>query len=168
MIDADAIAHRVLKLDAVRRRLRRSFGTSVFHGVRVDRRKLARRAFRNPSDAAQLNRIVHPEIRRQVQTSLRIVRKRGGIALLDAALLLETGADRWCDELIFVDSPASLRARRVRRRGWDSRELRRRERLQWPLREKKKRAGFVIRNTAGLPDLKAQVHAIWQGIRKSA
>ena len=144
IVDADAIGHRVLDDPTVRARLARLWGRGILRGGRVDRAALARAAFRSKDAVARLNGTVHPAILREIRRQVSGTR---GCVLLDAALLYETGSDRLCDRMIFVDAPRAVRARRTAARGWSPGELARRERFQWPAAYKKKRADYVINNT---------------------
>jgi dephospho-CoA kinase len=162
-IDADALGHRVLELPAVRAGLVRDWGREILRDGRVDRAALARLAFRNRKTVARLNRRVHPEILREIRRELR---RTKGWAVLDAALLFETGIDALCDRVVFVSAPRALRARRVRSRGWGPDELRRRERFQFPVGYKKKKADYVIDNTGPASRTEDQTRKICDELRK--
>lgn len=162
VIDADGIGHRVLDRPGVRARLVGAWGRGILRGPRVDRGALARRAFRSKASARRLNRLVHPAIRREIVR--RIARSRG-LVVLDAALLLEGGADRLCDRLVFVEASRAVRERRTARRGWAPGELARRERFQWSTVYKKRRADYVIDNTGPKSRTKKQVERICRDLR---
>jgi dephospho-CoA kinase len=162
-IDADALGHRVLDLPRMRVALARDWGASILHRGRVDRAALARLAFRSRKSVARLNRRVHPEILREIRR--RISGARGWV-VLDAALLYETGADALCDKVVFVSAPRGLRARRTRARGWGPGELRRRERFQFPLAYKKKKADYVIDNAGPPSHTEEQTRKICDELRR--
>ncbi|MHC4606252.1 MAG: dephospho-CoA kinase [Planctomycetota bacterium] len=164
VVDADAIGHRVLGEPAVRRALARAFGEEVLHGGRIDRAAVARRAFAGPASVRRLNRIVHPRIRREVVRRLNAARRRGGPVVLDAALLMEKGSDRFCDVLVYVDAARKVRTRRLKKRGWSPGELRRRENAQWPAGRKRARADYIIRNGGSRAALRAQVGGVLRKI----
>ena len=162
-IDADALGHRVLDLPRMRAVLARDWGTEILRKGRVDRAALARLAFRSRRDVARLNRRVHPEILREIRR--RISRARGWV-VLDAALLFETGADALCDKVVFVSAPRALRARRTRARGWGRGELARRERFQFPVSYKKKKADYVIDNAGPTSRTEEQTRKICDELRR--
>jgi dephospho-CoA kinase len=147
----------------MRAALLRDWGAGILRGGRVDRAALARLAFRSRESIARLNRRVHPEILREIRR--RISRARGWV-VLDAALLFETGADALCDVVVFVSAPRELRARRTRARGWVPGELRRRERVQFPLAYKKKKADYVIDNAGPTSRTVEQTRKICDELRK--
>ena len=166
VIDADAITHRLLDRPAVRRTLLRAFGREVVRNGRIDRAAVARRAFRDAVSVRRLNSAVHPFVRREIRRRLTQLRRSGKPIVLDAALLLETGANKLCDTLVFVDAPRAIRVRRVASRGWSDRELRRRERAQWPVRRKRARSDHVVRNKGNLRMLKTEVGKVLKAIRQ--
>src|SRR5262245_44867682 len=144
--DADAIAHRVLKRPAVVKSLVRIWGKSILGNGAVDRAALAAAAFRSKKDVSRLNAALHPAIGRELRKEIGRSARRGGIFALDAPLLFEAGIAGWCDRIVWVEAPRSVRERRVARRGWSPRELRRRERFQWPAARKRARADYVVEN----------------------
>lgn len=163
IVDADAVGHRVLERPGIRARLRRAWGAGIFRNGRVDRRALAREAFRSRRSVERLNRIVHPAILREVRRRLRRAR---GCVVLDAALLFETGADALCDRIVFVRAPRGLRARRAASRGWAPEELRRRERFQWPVAYKSRKADYVIDNAGPRSRTERQARRIYEELRR--
>ena len=164
MVDADAIVRRMLDRPVVRRSLVKAFGPGVMRGGRIDRAAVARAAFADAASVRRLNAAVHPHVRREI---VRRLRRRRGATVLDAPLLLETGADKLCDVVVFVDAPIAKRIRRAAKRGWDGREVRRREKFQWPVSRKRARADFVVRNNGSRAELRKRVGILWERIRGS-
>ena len=157
VIDADRLGHEALKAGHVRDALRLRFGSSIFddQGV-IIRSELAKQVFGN--DAAHLlargdlERIVHPEIGRQIAESIALAAGSGSEAvLLDAAVLLEAGWRNLCDLIVYIETPDSVRLQRVReKRGWTEEELRRREASQWSLPDKRREADLIVVNDQNL------------------
>jgi dephospho-CoA kinase len=166
VVDADRIARGVLDIPAVRRKLVEVWGPGIIRVGRVDRAEVARCAFGSAGGTARLNALVHPRIGRELRREIRSARARGGVLIVEAALLLETGSEDWCDVLVFVDAPADVRRRRAGERGMGASDWRRRERLQWPLRKKKKKADFVIDNRGPRAAMHKQVERILQEISR--
>ena len=164
VVDAYAIAHRVLREPAVRSKLVSWWGPQVAPRGRVNRSEVARRTFGSKEQTRKLNALVHPRIGEALKREIERARRRGGVLVLEAALLLETGTSRWCDVLIYVDAPARLRKERAVARGWSAADWKRREKAQWPLDRKKSRADRVIDNSGGLAATRKQVESILQEI----
>ncbi len=163
-VDADRIARRVLEDPAVVRTLVSWWGPAVMSRGRVNRAEVARRAFGSAAETARLNALTHPRIRRELKREIAGARRRGGVVIVEAALLLETGSDAGCDVLVFVDAPAAVRRRRIASRGWTAAEWRRRERAQWPLPRKRARADYLIDNGGSRAAARKQVETILQEI----
>lgn len=157
-VDADAIAHEVVDRPEVRDEIVRTWGAEVVTGGRIDRRKLAARAFRTSEDVRRLDAIVHPAVGQEL---VRRVQAARGVVVVEAALLLETGADALCDRVVFVDAPKAERERRAAARDWEPGELERRERHQWPDERKRSRSHHVIRNDGSLTETERQVRELY-------
>src|SRR5450759_3643572 len=70
----------------------------------IDRRALAARAFADPQRLARLNALVHPAVFRCENESIAAFAAAhpGGIAVVEAAILIETGSYSRFDKLIRV------------------------------------------------------------------
>jgi dephospho-CoA kinase len=163
IIDADKLGHQALELPAVKENLRRRFGEAIFDGDgAVVRSRLAGIVFGDSQDAvaarADLDAITHPEIGRMAREQIEAARASKNVRwiLVDAALLLEAGWDRFCDAVAFIDVTAERRADRVfRQRGWSADEWRRREASQWPVERKRNESEIVVSNN-GSPESAAE------------
>jgi dephospho-CoA kinase len=165
IVDADRIVRRLLRLPAVRARIRRVWGPPVFRrDGSIDPAALAAVVFRDPAELRKLNRILHPLVRREMRAA--ISRSRARLLVVDAPLLLEAGIAGWCDRIVFVDAPRAMREARVRReRGWSAGELRRREGRQLPLARKRAAADWVIRNAGSARETRAGVARVLEGLK---
>jgi dephospho-CoA kinase len=174
-LDADQIGHEVLEEPAVREQLRRRWGEAVFTvDDRVNRAAVAQRVFgasENQTDELRfLEQLTHPRIRARLaaeQEQLQIEGRISGV-VLDVPLLLETGWDRLCEHLIFVEVPREIRLRRALARGWTTRQFADREAAQWPLVEKRRRADTIIDNSGIREETFRQVRSCWESLRSPA
>jgi dephospho-CoA kinase len=170
VLDADAIARKLLDEADVRAELVARFGASIVvprdaaggPAGSIDRSALARATFGHPEELADLERLLHPRVRAELSRRLAGHLASGDVpaVVLDVPLLLESSplAER-CDLLLYVESPAAERRRRVvELRGWEGDELARREAHQLPAEEKRRRADLVLRNDGTLAHLREQVH----------
>jgi dephospho-CoA kinase len=168
-IDADAIAHEVLREPEVLAALRERFGERIGEpGGGVDRRALGRIVFESPEALRILERIVHPRIRRRIAERLAS-QPPGAVVVLDAALLLESGLDRVCDVIVLVEASPEVRERRaVRDRGWPEGEVPLREGHQRSVAEKRTRADVVLANDGSGADLRREVASLWERLAAMA
>ena len=138
------------------------FGRDMFSRVVFGAEETHRRA------RAQLEQIMHPAIRKDIEAQLRGVNpSTHQYVLLDAAVMLEAGWSGVCDTLVFLDTPAAVRRERVAARGWAPSELDRREASQWPLDRKRQAANAVITNTGSLEDAGAALWRILQQVSQN-
>ena len=182
VIDADDIAHALMQPgQAVYAEVVRHFGTGILnHDGTVNRSKLAEAAFGTPNQKAgsrvqELNRIVHPAvIERQEEWMNEIGSKQPhGIAIVEAALIVEAGAAKRFDRLILVTCQPEQRFQRwalLRKVDQETgaREVTRRMAAQLPDDEKIKLADYVIDNSGSLDNTRKQVQEVYQELRRQA
>jgi dephospho-CoA kinase len=159
LIQGDDLGHEALADLDIRRRVVERFGPEILDEKgNIVRRKLGRIVFADPAALRDLETLVFPFIGRRIEEEIETAAGPGvGFVVLDAAVALEAGWTQRLNRLIYVDSPRDLRLARLQERGWNEEELDRRERVQMPLEEKRRRADAVIVNDAGLDKLREQV-----------
>jgi dephospho-CoA kinase len=138
----------------VKRAVVERFGDEVMDGVgQIDRKRIADIVFRNVAERQWLESLLHPVANQaRVELMERAARDPAVVGYVwDSPLLLETGLDKLCDVVIFVDAPLEDRVRRAVRRGWDAAELHRREKVQMPLDKKRTKADYVLENADARP-----------------
>lgn len=185
LVQADRIAHSLmLPGEAVYNEVVRHFGRSILNpDGSVNRAKLAEAAF-GSADAAEgkrnsrideLNRIVHPAVIRSQEEWMHAVGLQNphGVAIVEAALLLEAGAAKKFDRMVVVTCNAEQRAERFAARqkiDLESarKEVARRMAAQLPDEEKVKVANYVIDNSGSLNHTRQQVKAVWEKLRADA
>jgi dephospho-CoA kinase len=163
VLDADAEARAVVELPEVRAALAARFGADVLDGAgRLDRERLAQRAFSDPAATADLNALVHPRVRERLAAAL----DAAGPApvVLDVPLLLESPLAARVTRWVFVEAPEGTREARVQARGWAAGERARREALQPDLGVKRSRAAHVLENSGPIEHLERQVDALLRQI----
>jgi len=170
VIDADAVGHETLRRPEVAAQVEARFGTGVLDAEgAVDRRALGRVVFADPSARRDLETLVHPPMFEAFERAIADAERGDApFVVLDAAILLETGWDRACDLVVFVDAPRPLRLERVgTSRGWTDEQLRARESAQWPGERKKSRADYVLLNDGSSTALDEAVDRLvdWAGER---
>lgn len=171
-IDADRIARELLAPGggAEREVVARFGGEIVGPDGAIDRRAVAAAVFSDPRALADLNAIVHPKVRKEIARVIaaeEAVASPKPVALVDAALLVESGIHRDLDALIVVTCPEETQvARAVSRGGLTEAEARERIAAQAPLADKLAAADYVIDNDGSLEDTKRQVRGVWNELLK--
>ena len=149
VVDADRIAHAVLREDGIKAAVREAFGDEVFAAEgEVDRERLGRVVFADADRRQILERIVHPAILARMREEVEAAGAAGPPAVvIDAPLILEKGLAPWCDCMVYIRASAEVRHRRLREaRGWSPSEIRRRDASQIPLKNKARQADYTIDN----------------------
>ena len=163
VLEADRIGHEVLRREGTEAAARSRWGEAVFGPEgRIDRRRLARIVFAPPPDGPRereyLENLTHPEIGRLVRQEIsRLAIGGQKLVVLDAPLLTESGWDRFCNTIIFVDAPRALRLARAKSRGWSEEDFAAREDAQDSLDSKRERADVTIDNSRSVESTKAQI-----------
>jgi dephospho-CoA kinase len=168
VISADRLAHEVLAFDEVKQALQRRWGERVFAvDGQVDRQAVARVVFAATADGqrelAFLEQLTHPAVGRLAMAEVeRLNREKScAVIVMDVPLLFESGWNRWCDRIVFVDAPREQRLRRALARGWTEEDFSCREARQESLETKKKLADVVIDNSDTRETAQAQVEQVW-------
>ena len=151
----------------VKQAARERWGEAVFdeHGG-IDRSAVAQRVF--AADGSQELKFwegeIHPRVRRRLQEKLETLRQGDcPAAVLDVPLLLESGWDRMCDKILFVETPLEQRLQRAAGRGWSREEYEARQSRQLDLEEKRRRADVVMDNSGTEEQTRRRVEEVWRG-----
>ena len=171
-LDADGIVHQLMAAGTdLTRRIGEAFGSDVLSADgSVDRTKLGRLVFSDSSARSKLNALVHPDVIREEKRLLREAEGRGvGIAVVDAALMIEAGTYRDYDKLLVVHCPRALQLERLAMRDdLSPAEAARRVDAQMPVEEKRPYADFLIDTSGSLADTERQVEEVWEKLRRDA
>ena len=183
LVQADRIAHSLMQPgEPVYNEVVRHFGREILNpDGSVNRRKLAEVAFGPPgapgadkrsARVADLNRIVHPAVIRSQEEWMDAVSLQDphGVAIVEAALLIEAGAAKRFDRLIVVTCNVEQRAGRFAKRQkvdleTARAEVARRMAAQLPDEDKINAADYVIDNSGPLERTGEQVRQIWEKLR---
>ena len=154
-IDADEVGKELLKRDAVRRDMVEVFGEGVLdESGEIDTARLADAAFADEACALKLGDITRGPLVSEIMRRMEDLRSRGGVVVIDAALLPEWGGHAWVDFLIVVDSDEEECVRRMAEHSrFDEETVRARMACQLSREDKKRYADLVILNDGTQDDL---------------
>jgi dephospho-CoA kinase len=151
LIAGDALGHEALRQPDIKDQVVQRWGRQLLDEQgEIQRRRLARKVFADPKELRALEDLVFPWIGRRINEEIAKARRDPALRMivLDAAVMMETGWDKCCDRVIFVDAPRDVRLQRLlSRRGWSAQDVQERESSQLPVDEKRRRANEVIDNT---------------------
>lgn len=165
LIDADAISRASTAaggsaIEAVRAAFGDEFITA---DQAMDRDRMRARIFADPTARAQLEAIIHPIVRAEIDQQLAALPR--GVAVLDLPLLAESSAWRKrCDLIWVVDCAPETQIRRVmQRNGWPRSQVEAVLAAQASREQRLAIADCVIDNEGvTLAELGAQVRQQWQ------
>jgi dephospho-CoA kinase len=171
LIQADELGHEALApggeaYDAVVREFGREILTG---GGAIDRQQLGALVFASPERLARLNALVHPGVVRREEELIAefAAREPRGIAVVEAAILIETGSYKRFDRIILVWCAEQQQVERALRRGGaEEGDVRARISRQMPLAQKRKFADFVIDTSGEKQDTLRQARAVYEALRR--
>ena len=133
----------------------------------IDRERLAGIVFSEPPRRAVLERITHPAILAAMRKSLsRLAREGHPAAIVEAALIHESGRKGLVEAVISVRCDPSVQLRRLAARGGMTREqAEARVAAQMDPEEKALASEYVIDNSGELEATRRQVEALVQVLR---
>jgi dephospho-CoA kinase len=171
LIQADELGHQALaRTGAAYQGVVAEFGPGILNSMgEIDRKALAAEVFGKPERLATLNSLVHPAVVKREEELIADYAQRDpkGIAVVEAAILIETGSYQRFDRMILVTCKAEQQVERaMRREGAIERDVWARLNSQMPLEEKRKYADYVIDTSGEKEDTLRQTRAVYDALRR--
>lgn len=171
VVRADELGHRVLAPDSeIFSAIVEQFGTGILAADgTIDRKRLASQVFDNPERLAILNGLIHPAVFRLEDEFVAEAERidPDGIAVVEAAILIETGSYRRFDRLILVVCTEREQIQRsMHRDGCTREEVEARLRRQMPLAEKRKYADFIVDTSGPKARTVDQTRSVYESLRR--
>ena len=171
VLDADRMAHRLIEPgQPAYDNVVREFGREILDGEgRVARPKLADIVFADPVRLARLNAIVHPYVLSGIDVELDWLAQSDaqGVAVVEAALLIESGYHQRLDRLIVVwCTPEQQLERLTSERGLTVEQARQRIAAQLSLEEKRNLADDEIDCSGTLDYTRRQVTSLVERLKQ--
>jgi dephospho-CoA kinase len=173
LLDSDQLTHQLLEPgQTVHEAVVREFGNQILaQDGTIDRRILGEIVFQHPESRQKLNSLVHPAVIQRQKDWLEEMAANdpAGIAIVDAALMIEVGTYKNYDKIVVVTCrPEIQKQRLLERSGLTNEQIDARIRSQMPLSEKVKYADFVIDNSEDLHNTRRQVQEVNSRLRELA
>ena len=145
--NADDEAKKIMQLPEIIQFLKEQFGEEIFENNILNREKLSEIVFNNPDKLHQLNKIVHPVVKKHFDNWVS-EHKKFPLIVKEAAILFESGSYKYCDNIITVTSPLETRIQRVMQRDVTNREnVLNRIKNQWTDEQRIGKSDYIINNT---------------------
>jgi len=173
VIDADTVAHQAIEPgQPAYHDLVNEFGPAVLNpDGTINRAALGGIVFADQAKRERLNAIVHPRVFEAQAEWLAGVAARNpqAVAVLDAALMIETGSYKRFDKLVVVYCEPQLQLERLMTRNNLTREqAEARINAQMPSAEKLKYADFTINTSLEFEDTRRQTEALYAELKQLA
>jgi len=126
--------------------------------VSVDRKKLGELVFKDPTELAKLEALLHPKITAEILSQTRALEAKGKLYFVDIPLFFEGKRYEFFDKAAVVYAPKdTLIARVMKRNELDHTAAKHRVELQMDIEQKRATADFVIDNRGDFAALEAAV-----------
>ena len=176
VLNADKMAHALIAPgEPAYEEVRRQFGPNVLAADgSIDRARLAAVVFADAAKLASLNAIVHPRVLRELDRELERLSRIDphGVAVVEAALLIESGYDQRLARLVLVTCTREQQLERLTNpafgRAMSREQAEKRIAAQMPLEEKRKLAHDEIDCSGSLEYTKRQVRMRVEQFRQMA
>ncbi|MDQ3089243.1 MAG: dephospho-CoA kinase, partial [Acidobacteriota bacterium] len=170
VLDADKTAREVVAPNTEGlQKIVENFGTEVLQASgELDRVKLGGIVFADNAKRHLLNSIVHPLVIEAQNEWLKARESENpdGIAVIDAALMIESGSYKRFTKLIVVWCKPALQLERLMfRNNLSEAEAVRRINAQMPQEEKKRYADFLIDTSDGFEDTRRQTIEVFEQLK---
>lgn len=144
--------------------LRHSFGDILNSDGTLDRKKLSEIVFNNPAKLAELDKITHPAIYKEM---FRMADEAGGICFCEVPLLFESGAESLFDGVIIVMRNEEQRIKSVAKRDkLPEQDVKKRISNQFDYNSADFAMYYVIHNNGDLSELEWQTEEIIKKINE--
>ncbi|HLW80443.1 MAG TPA: dephospho-CoA kinase [Candidatus Acidoferrales bacterium] len=164
VIEADLVAHELLKSsNPVSQKIVAEFGREILGANgEIDRAKLGEIVFADPQKLSRLNALTHPHVLQEIARHLADLAQKGAaIAIVVAALHVETGYYKTFDRLAVAWCTRDQQLARLMNRGCSRDQAERRISSQLPLDEKRALADDVVDCSQTIEHTQQQVRELF-------
>lgn len=162
---ADEAGHAALEDKKILDELNSHYGSVIFNSDgTLNRRQLGKIVFNNPSELEFLSGLVHPFVKQCFDNwCQRYLDSQ--IVIHEAAIIFESGFNKYFDRIILVSAPEEIRLQRVLQRDRITiSEARARMDRQWPEEKKMPLSDYLIINDGKFPII-PQVFKILEALK---
>ncbi len=159
LIIADRIPHKLYsKGEDVYYKVVENFGKEILtEEGEIDRNVLSAIVYNDKERLDLLNSIVHPEVKKEILGSIKLLREEEPekLVVIEAALLLEGGYKEICDEIWYIKTDEHIRRERLKtKRGYSDEKIDNIINNQLKTREFEAMCDRTVLNNGSLKELK--------------
>ena len=153
---ADDISKEILANEPeVKNEIVTEFGASAYQGEKINKKFLANNIFSNPTKLKKINSILHPRVRKRIESISKEFFKTQDFVFVEAAIIYESKIEKMYDFVVLIVADEKLRKKRITKNNEISEEdFINRSQNQLSDEVKKKKADFVFINNGTKGELK--------------
>jgi dephospho-CoA kinase len=156
VFDADKVVHNIYKKNKfINQKISKTF---KLNSNKVNLKDLVNVIIKNSSKLAKLNKIIHPEVKKNLLDFIKKNKKKK-LIVLDIPLLLETNFKYFADIVVFVDTADKILSKFRKKRKINVKLINVLKKYHFNKEKKKALSDFVIKNT-NFSFLKSQTRTI--------
>lgn len=164
-LDSDAIVAELQQKKTVIERIKRLLGSEVLHADRsLNKRMVADIIFHDQTARKKIEALLHPLVFQAVEASIKKLKADNRVIIVEVPLLFEGGFQKQFDRTITVYTNQKTSLARLRKAGVSRRDALARLHSQMAIRDKKRRADYVIDNNGTRQQTRAQVRKIYRDL----
>lgn len=173
VIEADKIGHQVLLPDGeAYQGVVAEFSDEILHpNGEINRKALGTIVFGDPERLERLNALVHPHVFRRQEAFFEqaAAGDRSAVAVVEAAILIETGGRERYDRIVLAYCPPEIQIERfMARDGGTAEQARTRMDRQMPLAEKIPYADYLIDTSESKTDTERRARDVYAKLKAEA
>ncbi|MGI6596093.1 MAG: dephospho-CoA kinase [Elusimicrobia bacterium] len=156
VVSCDDIVQRLLKKREIITKITDIFSKDAVREGSIDKKYLSDMVFSDKKARIKLEQILHPEVFKTIQKKSLDYEKIYGIMVIEIPLLFETKSERLVDKVVVVKASRRAILERLKER-YTEKEILQRWKSQIPLKDKEKKADYVIDNSGTYSETFRQV-----------
>ncbi len=156
LFDADKVVSKIYKKKNFQNKILKKFKLKNKKNIK---NKIKKIIFSNQKYLKDLERIIHPLVRRELK-NFKLKNKNKKMIIFEIPLLIESKLIKNYDKIIFVNSRKVLRLKRYLKKGKNKKMFKILNQRQLPAAKKIKYCDHVINNNTSLKNLKKNVSII--------
>ena len=168
VFDADRVVHKYYsnRRSSVFKKVAATFPLAVA-GKMISCKRLGKIVFKDKSKLRKLEKIVHPEVIKDLKKWVKQVKKKKKVYVAEVPLLFEAKLDSLFDAVILTCTKEKILIPRiVKKLGITKSEAKRRLGLFLPTKKKMKKADFIINNNSSLTALNKSIDILWEFLKE--
>ncbi len=156
VISCDDIVHQLLGKKKISKKIEETFGKDFFKNGSPDRKKIGKLIFSDIDKRRYLENLLHPAVFAELRKRILDYNKKGGIIVIEIPLLFETKSENLFNKIIVVKSTPEKIKERLKEK-LEEEDIERIWQNQIPLKQKEKKADYIINNSGPYNETLRQV-----------